>query len=163
MSEEILIRDYRSADRPAFDALNRAWLTGHGLLEAPDEAQLQDPEGQILDQGGRIFVAEEGGIVVGSCAVVPWSGPDLELAKLAVAPRVRGRGVGRRLVEACLGHARAAGAPRVVLLSNSQLTSALRLYRSLGFVDRPVPGDAHYVTADVFMELKLALAPPTRG
>ncbi len=152
---EILIRDYQSGDIAAFDALNRAWLVGHGLLEEPDEEQLRDPEGQILAPGGRIFVAELGGAVVGTCAVVPWSGRELELAKLAVSAEARGQGVGRRLVEACLDHARAAGAPRVVLLSNSQLTSALRLYRALGFVPAPVPEGSHYVTADVYMELNL--------
>lgn len=152
---EIRIRDYQPQDLPAFDALNRAWLVGHGLLEEPDEAQLRDPEGQILAPGGRIFVAELGGMVVGTCAVAPWDGKVLELAKLAVSPDVRGQGVGRRLVEACLAHARTAGAPRVVLLSNSQLSSALKLYRALGFVDAPVPESSHYVTADVYMELSL--------
>ena len=152
---EILIRDYRPGDIAAFDGLNRAWLVGHGLLEEPDEAQLRDPEGQILAQGGRIFVAERDGVVIGTCAVVPWSGRELELAKLAVSPNARGQGVGRRLVEACLDHARATGAPRVVLLSNSQLTSALKLYRGLGFVPAPVPEGSHYVTADVYMELTL--------
>lgn len=152
---QIRIREYRAEDLPAFDALNRAWLVGHGLLEEPDEEQLRDPDGQILAPGGRIFVAERDGAVVGTCAVAPWSGPDLELVKLAVSPEVRGQGVGRRLVEACLDHARAAGAARVVLLSNSQLTSAIRLYRSLGFVDAPVPATSHYVTADVYMELTL--------
>jgi predicted N-acetyltransferase YhbS len=88
--------------------------------------------------------------------LVPWTGPALALAKLAVAPDARGQGVGRRLVEACLDHARAVGAPRVVLLSNSQLTSALKLYRALGFVPAPVPEGSHYVTADVYMELTLA-------
>jgi predicted N-acetyltransferase YhbS len=153
---EIRIRDYRPGDIAAFDALNRAWLVGHGLLEEPDEAQLRDPEGQILAQGGRIFVAERHELVIGTCALVPWTGPALALAKLAVAPDARGQGVGRRLVEACLDHARAVGAPRVVLLSNSQLTSALKLYRALGFVPAPVPEGSHYVTADVYMELTLA-------
>jgi ribosomal protein S18 acetylase RimI-like enzyme len=153
---EIRIRDYQSQDRSAFDRLNRAWLVGHGLLEGPDEEQLRDPEGTIIAPGGRILVAESGETVVGTCAVVPWSAQEFELAKLAVAPAAQGKGVGRRLVEACLAHARATGSRRVVLLSNSQLGAALQLYRSLGFVDAPIPPDNHYLTADVFMELRLA-------
>lgn len=151
----ILITPFQREHAAAFDALNRAWLVDHHLLEGPDEEQLTDPWTHILDPGGQIFVALEGTEVVGTCAVVPLADGTLELAKLTVSPKTRGQGVGRSLVEACLDFARERGVPRVVLLSNSQLTSAVRLYQSLGFRHQPVPADSHYLTADVYMELEL--------
>lgn len=155
MSATVTIRPYRSADLPAWDALNRAWLVSHNLLEEPDERHLRDPEGEILARGGAIRVAEVDGAVVGTCGLEPAGRGVYELVKVAVAPSAQGGGIGRRLIESCLAEARRLGAVKVVLLSNSQLTAALRLYRSLGFVDRPVPAEAHYVTADVYMELSL--------
>jgi hypothetical protein len=55
-----------------------------------------------------------------------------------------------------IAYARRSGAVRVVLTSNTQLSSALRLYRALGFCDAPVPDGMPFVTVDVYMTLELA-------
>lgn len=157
--DEPLIDAYRREDQRAFAALNRAWLTDYGLLEAPDERQLNDPVGEIIAPGGQIFVARLDGEVVGTCAVVPHGEGVLELLKLAVAPAARGKGLGRRLVQACLEYARGRRARRLMLLSSTKLGAALRLYEELGFRRAPVPADAEYVTADVYMELDLPAQP----
>jgi putative acetyltransferase len=158
-SHDILIDTYRPEDHQGFAALNCAWLTQYGLLEAPDERQLMDPLGQIVAPGGRIFVARRNSEVVGTCAVLPHEEGVLELLKLAVAPAAQGLGLGRRLVEACVEYARERGARRLVLLSNSKLGAALRLYEGLGFRRAPMPADTLYVTADVYMELDLTARP----
>jgi putative acetyltransferase len=155
---DVVIDTFRASDQQAFDALNRSWLTAYGLLEAPDERQLTDPVGQIVEPGGQIFIARRGGEVVGTCAVLPHDESVLELVKLTVAPVAQGLGLGRRLVEACLAYARAQGARRLVLLSSSKLDAALRLYEGLGFRRAAMPADAAYMTADLYMELDL-LAP----
>jgi putative acetyltransferase len=158
-NHDVQIDTFRAGDRHAFDALNRSWLTAYGLLEAPDERQLADPIGEIVSPGGQIFVARHNGEVVGTCAVLPHDEGVLELAKLSVAPRSQGSGLGRRLVEACLAYARARGARRLVLLSSSKLGAALRLYEGLGFRRASMPPDAGYETADVYMELDLSGQP----
>jgi GNAT superfamily N-acetyltransferase len=155
-----LIDRFRPEDQPAFAALNRAWLTEYGLLEPADERQLADPLDEILAVGGQIYVARRGGDVVGTCAVLPHERDVLELVKLAVAPGARGLGLGRRLVETCVAYALDQGARRLVLLSNSRLGAALRLYEGLGFRRAPLPPGAMYVTADVYMELDLLAQPP---
>jgi putative acetyltransferase len=155
----MVIDRYRPEDHGAFAALNRAWLAEYRLLEATDERQLLDPVGEIIAPGGQVFVARRGGEVVGTCAVLPHEEDVMELAKLVVVPSAQGLGVGRRLVEACLAYARGRGARRLVLLSNSRLGAALRLYERLGFRPAPVPRDAVYVTADVYMELDLVEHP----
>lgn len=152
----VRIEPFRREHSAAFDELNRDWLVKHNLLEPPDEEQLADPWTHILNPGGQVFVALEGAEVLGTCAVAPQHNGSWELVKLAVSASARGKGIGRRLVEECLRYARERGVPRVVLLSNSQLHSAVKLYESLGFQHRPVPPDSHYVTADIYMELELS-------
>lgn len=152
----VVIDSFRPEHASAFDALNRAWLTAYELLEPADELHLTDPEGRILATGGQIFVAVEHGVVVGTCAAVAHEPGTFEVAKLAVAADARGRGIGRRLVDACLGYARERGARRAILVSSTRLEAALRLYEQFGFRYAPVPATMPYATADVYMELELA-------
>ncbi len=157
---DVLIDTFHPDDQPAFEALNRAWLEEHGLIEDPDERQLRDPIGQIVAPGGQIFVARRRGEVIGTCAVMPHGQDVLELVKLTVAPDAQGHGLGRRLVETCLAFAGQRRARRLVLLSSSKLDTALHLYERLGFRRAPIPSDALYLTADVYMELDLPSPQP---
>jgi ribosomal protein S18 acetylase RimI-like enzyme len=152
----VTIMGFRREHAATFEALNRQWLVDHELLEAADEPHLVDPQGQIIDAGGAIFVALDGERVSGTCAIVPVDDAIsdarvFELVKLAVDPAARGRGIGRQLVDACLAFAREHGASRVELLSSSRLTAALRLYEQVGFRYAPLPPSNPYVTADVYM------------
>jgi ribosomal protein S18 acetylase RimI-like enzyme len=142
-----------------FRRLNAAWLEGYGLLEPADAKYLDTPRETILAAGGQIFFAVKDGVVLGTCAVLRVDPGVVELAKLAVDPAAQGRGIGRRLTLSALEHARSLGAEKVVLVTNHKLTSAIRLYESLGFAHAPVPTDTCYATADVYMELPLREAP----
>lgn len=153
--EAIRIVPFRPRDTEVFYRLNRAWLDEHGLYEPADEKQLADPEGEIIAPGGAIFVALSGDDVIGTAAVVPHAPGEVEIAKITVADAARGQGLGRRLTEHCLAHARAMGARRAVLVSSSRLRAALGLYESLGFRHVPAPDMPVYATADVYMELDL--------
>jgi ribosomal protein S18 acetylase RimI-like enzyme len=147
---------YRDSDAAAFYALNRVWLDEHGLYEEPDEQQLADPVGQIIEPGGAIWVAVADGVVVGTAAVVPHAPGEVEIVKLTVSEPARGQGLGRRLAERCIEEAKAMGARRIVLVSSSRLGAALRLYEALGFDHVPPPDHPVYSTADVYMALDLA-------
>jgi ribosomal protein S18 acetylase RimI-like enzyme len=146
---------YRPAFAEDFNRLNRAWLEKYFTVEPLDEAYLSDPEGRILRPGGEIFFAVEGDRVIGTCAAVPQADGSFELAKLAVTPEAQGRGLGRALALAVIAFAKARGARRVVLVSNSALVQALRLYETLGFRHQPLPETRPYADADVSMELVL--------
>src|SRR5262245_44766028 len=124
-------------------------------MEPAEEEQLADPRKHFLDCGGQIFVALHDGQVIGTCAVIPHGVGEVELAKLTVAPEFRGQGIARRLVARCITYAREQGAHRVILVSNSRLQVALRLYESLGFRYCPVPEVSKYTVADVCMVLHL--------
>lgn len=138
-----------------YEALNRAWLVGHGLIEQADEPQLVDPQGTIIETGGQIYVAVEDGVVIGTCGIGPHGEGEFEIVKLAVATSAQGKGVGRQLVDACVSYARAQRAQRITLLSSSLLCPALRLYERAGFRYEPPPPTNPYATADVYMVLEL--------
>ncbi|HTE45329.1 MAG TPA: GNAT family N-acetyltransferase [Gemmatimonadaceae bacterium] len=152
---DVEIVPFRPEHADAFYTLNRAWLDAHDLYEPPDEAQLSDPDGTILSVGGAIFIALSRGTVIGTAAVVPHEPGEVEIAKLTVSDAARRQGLGRRLVEICLEHARESKMHRVVLVSSTRLGAALKLYESLGFVHRPMPSTQPYETADVYMEMDL--------
>lgn len=149
------IVDYEPRHADAWASLNEAWLTRHFVVEAKDREILDDPQGVILDKGGQVMIAEdETGRAVGCVSLIPMDDGGFEVGKMAVHDEVKGRGLGRRLIEAAIDRARTAGAPRLYLESNSSLTPAITLYESVGFKHlpaRPTP----YARADVWMELAL--------
>ena len=152
----ITIGTFRDEFATDFDRLNRAWLVAGGFLEPADVAYLDAPRKTIIEIGGEIFFAVRDGTVVGTAAAIPHGPHTFELAKVCVDPSAQGRGLGRELTTAAIDFARRRSATRIVLTSNRRLTTAVALYRSLGFIEMPCPPGFGYVTADVYMELALS-------
>jgi phosphosulfolactate phosphohydrolase-like enzyme/GNAT superfamily N-acetyltransferase len=92
-----------------------------------DYARQHDPGSE------RCWIAEMDGENVGSVFVVKKSETEAKLRLLLVAPRARGLGLGRRLVEECILFSRQAGYRRLVLWTNSVLTAARHIYATAGF------------------------------
>ena len=141
----------------AFRALNEVWIRRYFALEPKDEAMLGDPQGKIIDPGGRILFVIENGEVAGCCALMALADGGFEVAKMAVAEPFLGKGLGHALMAACVERARAAGAPRLYLETNSALVPAMALYRGFGFreLNGMQRGASDYARVDVWMELKL--------
>lgn len=98
-------------------------LTQHGL-----------PHAGLTEHMGAALVARAGGAVVGSAALEIYGGAAL-LRSLAVAPALRGQGLGGRLVAAALARAHALGVRRLYLLT----TTAADYFPRFGF--RPITRD----------------------
>jgi GNAT superfamily N-acetyltransferase len=151
----VRIVPFRSELAPAFAALNLAWIEQYFRVEERDRVALTDCESAIVTPGGQIFFALRGDVVIGTCAVIRLDPATCELAKMAVTPAAQGQGVGRRLGETAIAFARQMGARKIMLLTNSRLAPALRLYEQLGFERGPLPAHTEYARADVYMELAL--------
>lgn len=87
---------------------------------------------------GTVLVATDGDALVGHVQMIEPSGPidaapAWELKSLAVADSHRHQGLGRRLVEAGLAHARSHGASRALLATAAADTALLRFYQRIGF------------------------------
>ena len=135
----------------AFKALNEAWITKYFAIEAKDREVLDDPQGRIVAQGGRIFMALKDGRAVGCAALLKMADGGYEVAKMTVAKEMRGSGLGRLLMQRCIEAGAEDGVPRLYLETNSSLAPALALYRATGF-QHLAPAETEYARADVFME-----------
>lgn len=141
----------------AWRQLNEAWISEHFAIEAKDREVLDDPAGKIIAKGGKIFMAEKDGEAIGCVALIAMADGGFEVAKMTVSEAARGAGLGRVLMQTCIDEAKAAGARRLYLETNSSLGPALGLYRAMGFTDldpsaRPA---ADYARCDVWMERRL--------
>ncbi|HEX8811103.1 MAG TPA: GNAT family N-acetyltransferase, partial [Terracidiphilus sp.] len=146
-------------DTTAFKSLNEEWISKYFVLEEEDRKLLSDPEGVILHKGGHIFFAKRGETVVGCVALIPMGSGVYELGKMAVSPEMRGRGIGRLLLQHCIQESKRLGIRSLFLGSNKGLEDAVHLYESEGFkhvAREKMPAFYPYSRADVFMELPLS-------
>jgi GNAT superfamily N-acetyltransferase len=154
--DSVRVIPYEARHHDAFRALNVAWITEYFEMEEPDRWQLDQPDTHIIALGGHIFIAESSaGEVAGTSALLRGADGGYWLAKMAVAPHARGRGIGRLLAVAAIEKARSLGVRQVALLSNTVLEPAIQLYRSLGFIEAPLPSDTGHVRANIHMVLDL--------
>lgn len=112
--------------------MNEEWITEYFNLEAKDREVLNNPAHSILLKGGHIFMAYAGTEAVGCVALIPMQDGVYELSKMAVAPHLRGRGLGRRLLQHAITQAKSIGVRSLFLGSNTRLKSAVHLYNSVG-------------------------------
>ena len=148
------IINYTPQYKEDFKRLNVEWISTYFTLEPHDLEQLDDPEGYILSQGGKIFFAKLGEAIIGTCALIKVSDTSYELAKMGVSPQYQGLGAGKKLVSKVIDEARNLGCTYLFLESNQRLTPALNIYKSLGFVEVPI-GETPYARADFKAEMYL--------
>ena len=129
----VVTRLFAHADAQAFHDLNRAWIEQYFTIEEKDRETLEQPGTYILDNGGRIIIAELNGRVVGTAALIPMSDSKVELAKMCVDAESRGLGIGKAIMARANIEATDMGAKSIWLESNSVLEAAIHLYKISGF------------------------------
>ncbi len=145
---------YHEKYQQGFKRLNLAWLEKYHLTESHDLEILDDPEGTVLKEGGCIFLAIRDNELIGTAGLKKQAEKEYELVKMSVEPAFHGKGIGKRLLEKCLAEAKDRKARKIILFSNSQLKTAIRLYEKYGFRHVEVTGTP-LLTVDVKMELVL--------
>jgi GNAT superfamily N-acetyltransferase len=113
-----------------FYAREFGWDTTFEALVAgivADYARAHDPTREAA------WIAELDGRRVGCVFCVATDDSTAQLRILLVDPAARGHGLGGRLVDTCVGFARAHGYQRMVLWTNDPLVSARAIYLSRGF------------------------------
>jgi N-acetylglutamate synthase-like GNAT family acetyltransferase len=152
---ELEITDYKPEYAEAFYKLNLAWISAAFKVEDTDLEVLQDPQKYLLDDGGAILIALYKGEPVGTCALKRMSDDLVEMCKMTVSEKMRGRKLGRLLGEAIIRKARAIGAGTIHLYSNrAGSAKAIELYKKLGFHEIPLGAKA-YERADIKMQMIL--------
>lgn len=108
---------------------------------------------EVRPPAGEFFVAYLHGEPVGCGAVKHHAGAPAEIKRMWIAPRVRGIGLGRRLLERLEACARGGGARVAHIETSAVLVEALSLYRSAGWVEVPAFNDEPF--ADHWFEKAL--------
>lgn len=132
-----IVRPARPEDEERLDAIDRATWSPQVSPGPPraDDVPFFRPRLAPED----VLVAEQDGELLGFAAVQPASPMPshagvLVLNGLAVSPQAQGAGIGRALVEAAVGHARARGARKLTLRVLGSNSRARALYAHAGFV-----------------------------
>ncbi len=137
MADEILLRDLQIGDA--------GWLIQqHAELYAREEgfdASFEPLVAEILvdfirnrdRRVERAWIAVQGRERVGSIFCVRLNATTAKLRLFLVAPDARGTGLGKRLLRACIDHARACGFKRLQLWTHESHRAACALYETHGF------------------------------
>jgi GNAT superfamily N-acetyltransferase len=96
---------------------------------------------QVGPGAGAFVIAYLGERAVGCGAVRRVDEATAELKRMYVDPSVRGRGIGRSLVEALEHEARLLGVMKIVLETGTRLAPAIRMYEAMGYVRIPLFGE----------------------
>src|SRR5437763_14670715 len=131
-----------------------SWL-GLSLCFQNFEAELTELPGAYAEPDGRLLLARHNDELVGCVALRQLRERTCEMKRLFVRETVRGKGIGRLLIETIIRNAKEIGYERMLLDTlPPRMNDAIALYRSIGFkeiapyYDNPVDGA-------IFMELSL--------
>lgn len=153
-SSDVKIIGYIPEYKESFRQLNEEWITTWFKMEESDYRSLDHPQEYILDKGGFIFIATYKDEPMGTCALIKMDDDTFELAKMAVSPKAKGKGIGWLLGLTAIEQAKAVGANRLYLESNTILKPAISLYTKLGF--KKITGvPSPYERCNIQMELNL--------
>lgn len=99
---------------------------------------------EVRPPAGAFFVVYLRGEAIGCGAVKHHAGAPAEIKRMWLAPRARGLGLGRRLLETLEACAREGGARVARIETSAVLGEALALYRSTGWIEVPPFNDEPY-------------------
>ena len=148
----VKIRDARDDDS---DGLIR--LIGDCFAEYPgcvldvegEAPELISPATWHKEAGGRLWVAEGDGTIVGCVAILPEAERSAELKKLYVSSELRRLGLGARLCGLVEAEARSRDATTVMLWSDTRFEDAHRLYEGRGYERGPDTRELHDASKSV--------------
>ena len=153
--DKLKIVPFRKEYQAEFEYLNRQWIEEYFVMEEEDRKTLQNPDSYIIEKGGEIFFAVLDGDVVGTSAMIQTSKGIYELAKMSVAKKLQGLGIGKKLLKRCIDFSKEREATEIFLITNDSLKPALNLYQSCGFVLNEQNDDYRYLRGNNKMILIL--------
>ena len=108
------------------------------------DATISAAASELTEPAGLFLLAQIHGEPIGCGALKLHGTEPAELKRMWVAASTRGLGVGRRILAELEHHARQRGATVLRLETNRELTEAIHLYRSAGYVQVPAFNDEPY-------------------
>ncbi len=130
---------YKPVHKHLFIDLNLDWLKEYFEVEPYDQKLLFNPDKEIIDKGGQILMVTYREEIIGTVALLKVNDRVCEMTKMALRKPYRGRGIGRRMLQAVFDLAKKEGFQKLTLLTSPKLEHALRLYRAFGFTESTEP------------------------
>lgn len=132
---EARFRKAAAADCGAIaDLVNRAYA-GYVPRMGRKPAPMTDDHAAEIAAGETLLLEEEEGGRILGVLVLRDEGETLLLHNVAVEPAVKGRGLGRRLLERAEQEARARACSAIRLYTHATMIENIAIYRRLGYVE----------------------------
>lgn len=139
MIGRVTIREATAADAAAVGAMLHRFNTEYDEPTPPPDAMAARIAELLATGETSVLLAGDApdGLAVLRFRPSLWSTAlECYLAELYVVPELRGRGIGRALLEGAIAHARARGADHMDLGTSEDDVAARGLYEALGFTNR---------------------------
>ena len=136
MINDLTVRSATHADRTQIEELVFGILESYGLALDRDgtDRDLADIESNYLSRGGVFEVIEnESGKIVETIGLYPLDEKTIELRKMYFDASIRGRGLGKEMLQKMIIEAKELGYLRIYLETASVLEQAVHLYEGAGF------------------------------
>lgn len=150
---EIKIVGYCKQYKQAFIDLNVAWIEKYFIVEPQDTEMLNNVEDHIK-AGAAVYFALLQEKAIATCMVIPRENNVWEICKLATDEQYRGKGAGSAVLKACVDYAKEHGAVKLMIVSNTVLSSAMHLYAKFDFKEVPID-NMEYERVNIQLELNL--------
>ena len=158
-----MIREGHDTDAEGFIALiGGCWAEYPGcVLDVDGEVpELRALATYFRDQGGKLWAAERDGRILGMVGTRPLKDDAAwEICRMYVDAEARGIGLAADLLRTAQDHARAAGAERLVLWTDTRFTRAHGFYEKHGYVRQ----GSIRILDDLSHSLEFRYAKPARG
>lgn len=157
MSSQISIEiiSYTPDLKEHIKTLNLEWLTKYFRVEEKDELVLSNPQEEIIDKGGMIFYVRHNDEIIGTVSLIKVDDTTFELSKMAVTEKAKGLGIGNKMIVHCIAIAEENNIQKLILYSNTSLSSAIHLYKKFGFAETDLEAGL-YERANIKMERKMS-------
>ena len=163
MTSGVVLREGRDDDAAGFIALiGDCWAEYPGCILDVDgeERELRALASYFQRHGGALWAAEQAGRVIGMVGARPLAeAGGWEICRLYVAAEARGAGLAQPLLDTAETHARASGAERLVLWTDTRFTRAHAFYEKRSYLRQ----GAIRVLDDLSKSLEFRYAKPARG
>ncbi len=155
----VTMRDFQPDDQHTVFDLIIAGLGQHFDAIKPEyNPDLLDIQASYIDKGATFLVVEaDDGEIVGCGALIKAHGSDsvARIVRVSVRADQQGKGLGRTISQQLIATARARGFSKILVETNSDWTTALRLYQSCGFSETHRCKSTEFDFIEVHMEMTL--------
>ena len=152
---KISFKKFSKIDTEKFKSLNLEWLDTYFKVEPIDKLVLNNPEREVIDKGGFIFMIQKNYNTIGTFAFMKKSEKIYEFSKMAITPNERGNGYGNMAMEFLIQFAKNKKWSKLILYSNTKLKNSIHLYKKYGFKEIALEKNLIYSRGNIKMELIL--------